>query len=118
MVLFGIIIVAFNFYAFIQVSNAAREGARAGTLYRIMDPQPADVQTQVQQTVNKSMGTLPVSSSILNVTAATANQTAPRPGDQLIVTVIYSYTMPIVAKALPMFPQPIVFRRTVVMEVQ
>jgi len=33
--LFGILLSGFTFYAFIQVSNAAREGARAGSEYRI-----------------------------------------------------------------------------------
>jgi len=34
----GMIIAVFMFYSYIQVTNAAREGARAGSVYRITSP--------------------------------------------------------------------------------
>jgi hypothetical protein len=135
MLLLGVIIVAFNFFAFIQVSNAAREGARVGSLYRLTSATTGwKLDLTVQKAIYDSsttppksaLGYLSTSSSSFNVDCRLngslcsnfTQSSPPNAGDQLIVTLTYSYTMPIVAKALPMFPQPIVFVRTVVMEVQ
>ncbi len=137
LVLFGIIVSVFTFYAYIQVSNAAREGARAGSLYRITYPTTGSspTLTLLKQTVQKAvydssmtpavsaLGTLPVSASSFNVAndvgvMYSGDPTSPAAGDVVTVTVNYSYTMPILSKALPMFPQPLRIVRTVVMEVQ
>lgn len=137
LLLFGIIIVAFNFFALIQVSNAAREGARAGSLYRITN---ATTGWALDQTVQKAiydpvsgksaLGYLSTSSPSFNVgsdvvctlngasCSAFTQSSPPHAGDQLIVRVNYRYTTPIVSQALPMFPQPLPIVRTVVMEVQ
>jgi Flp pilus assembly protein TadG len=136
LILFGLIISVFTFYAYIQVSNAAREGARAGSLYRITypstgSPTPSLLTQTVQKAIYDSslnppvsaLGTLPVTASSFNVVndvgvVYSGDATNPRPGDVVTVTVGYSYTMPIVSAALPMFPQPLRIVRTVVMEVQ
>ena len=133
MLLLGIIIVAFNFFALIQVSNAAREGARAGSLYRITNPTTGDnLAVTVQKAiydpgppVKSALGYLPVSVSSfvvggdVQVTGLNGcNVASPSLGCTFSVQVTYRYTMPVVAKALPMFPQPMVIVRTVVMEVQ
>ncbi len=137
LILAGIIIAAFVFFAFIQVTNAAREGARAGSLYRITYPTTGSsptlglLQTTVQKAIYdpsvtpalSALGTLPVSSSSFNVTSDvgvvySGDPTDPRAGDIVTVTVNYRYTVPVVSAALPMFPQPLRIIRTVVMEVQ
>ncbi len=137
LVLFGIIVSVFIFYAVNQVSNAAREGARAGSLYRITYPATGSSPTftLLQQTVQKAvydpsasppvsaLGTLAVSTGSFNVVsdvgvAYSGDATNPRPGDIVTVTVNYRYTVPVVSQALPMFPQPIPIVRMVVMEVQ
>ncbi len=137
LVLFGIIVSVFIFYAVIQVSNAAREGARAGSLYRITYPGTGSSPTftLLQQTVQKAvydpsatppisaLGTLAISAGSFNVAsdvgvAYSGDATNPRPGDIVTVTVNYRYTVPVVSQALPMFPQPIPIARSVVMEVQ
>ncbi len=137
LVLFGIIVSVLIFYAVIQVSNAAREGARAGSLYRITYPTTGSSPsfTLLQQTVQKAvydpsasppvsaLGTLAVSPGSFSVgtdvgVAYSGDATDPRPGDIVTVTVNYRYTVPIVSQALPMFPQPMPIVRMVVMEVQ
>ena len=136
LVLLGIIVSVFTFYAYIQVSNAAREGARAGSLYRITYPSTGSSPSLLllKQTVQKAvydsgppvvsaLGTLPISAGSFNVAkdvgvAYSGDASSPQPGDIVTVTVNYSYTMPIVSQALPMFPQPLHIVRSVIMEVQ
>jgi Flp pilus assembly protein TadG len=143
LLLFGIIVAVFMFYARIQVSNAAREGARAGSLYRLTQ---FDTGWTLRQTVQKNvydsstgksaLGFLsPTSPSfnVLNDVAVTltdgnssdtcplvdpTSSSNPCPGDKLSVQVTYSYTLPIVAVALPMIPQPFVMKSNVMMEIQ
>jgi hypothetical protein len=136
LVLSGIIIVAFIFYAHIQVSNAVREGARAGSVY--WDTHPSSG-LSLQDTVRKAvydpgtgtsaLGFLPPTGSSFNVNNdvtisllkpdnTAGNVADPRPGDRLTVSIVYSYTVPIVSVALPMFRQPLVMRSNVMMEIQ
>jgi Flp pilus assembly protein TadG len=133
----GMIAVGFTFYAFIQVTNAAREGARAGALVRIMqnDPNYSDLDTAAQKAIcNSSAGTSALgfltppsncNSSSFNVTADVtttwtlqANSSTFTAGDRFRVDIAYRYTMPAFSRMLPMFPRPIVIKRTVFMEVQ
>jgi Flp pilus assembly protein TadG len=144
--LMGIILVGFQFYAFIQVTNAAREGARAGSLYRmtcVVDanttvPLPTTVQRAIYDSTTTppttALGYLPVTASSFSVTrdvACTLNgadcSTAccncsagpwANIGDHLAVTITYSYTTPVLSAFLPMFRQPTRIVRGVTMEVQ
>ncbi len=130
LVLFGIIVSVFTFYAYIQVSNAAREGARAGSLFRLTQPTGTLTLDQTVQaaiydssTGKSALGNLSPTSPSFNVATDvtvldSGIKTSPQQGDVLTVTVRYSYTLPIVAATLPMFPQPLRIVRTVVMEVQ
>lgn len=136
MLLLGIIIAVFMFYSYIQVSNAAREGARAGSVYRLTGPTSglslaATVQKAIYDpgTGHTALGALPPTGSSFDVSSDVtialmrADNTAgdvadPRPGDRLTVRLTYRYTQPILAAALPMFPQPLVIVRTVMMEIQ
>lgn len=130
--LFGIILSGFTFYAFIQVSNAAREGARAGSVYRITQ---AGSGLMLEETVEQAiydpgnnitaLGWLDPNSPSFDVAndvdvvwADVDADTVISSGDQLSVTVTYSYTLPLVSVLLPQFPQPIVIVRDVMMEVQ
>ncbi len=136
LILFGIIISVFMLQAYDQVSNAAREGARAGSMYRATR---AISGLSLDQTVQKAiydsgtglsaLGGLPTTSPSFNVgsdvvvslttSAGTASSKSdPQPGDRIRVRITYRYTLPVVSQALPMFPQPIVIVRDVVMEVQ
>ncbi len=136
LIVFGLIVSVFMLQAYDQVSNAAREGARAGSNYRITRTTSGLTLDQtVQQAIYDSsaglsaLGALPPTSPSFNassdvvVSLTTAAGTSgdksdPQPGDRVRVKLTYRYTMPIVSQALPMFPQPIVIVRDVVMEVQ
>ncbi len=134
--LFGVIMSGFTFYAFIQVSNAAREGARAGSVYRLTQ---AETGWSLEQTVEKAvytsstnhaLGFLSTTSPSFNVTSdvvvweflkpdgTAADPSDPRPGDRLTVQVTYRYTLPLISDLIPQFPQPITIVRRVMMEIQ
>ncbi len=130
--LFGIIISGFTFYAFIQVSNAAREGARAGSVYRLTQAQSGLTLDQtVKQAIHDSgsgtsalgfldpnMPSFDVNSDVAVTWVDIDVDTVVSSGDQVAVSVTYRYTLPIVSVLLPMFPQPIVIVRDVTMEIQ
>lgn len=130
--LFGLIMAGFTFYAFIQVSNAAREGARAGSLWRITN---AVSGLTLDQTVKRAiydsgsgqsaLGFLSPTSPSFDVDSDVATTWVDVDGDgdvsssdQVTAEVTYRYTIPIVSVLLPMFPQPITIVRTVMMEIQ
>lgn len=138
----GIIIAVFMFYSYIQVTNAAREGARAGSVYWMTHPiNGLTLAPTVQKAIYdpgtglSALGFLAPTGASFNVTNDVgctlrkraenyltsylcSNVTDPRPGDRLTVQVTYRYTLPIIAVALPMFRQPLVIVRSVMMEIQ
>ena len=134
--LLGMTIAVFMFYSYIQVTNAAREGARAGSVYRITSTSTGySLATTVQKAIydsgtgNSALGFLTPTGSSFDVTddvditllkpdGTSGDLNDPRPGDRLTVQVTYRYTVPIVAVALPIFPQPLVIVRSVMMEIQ
>jgi hypothetical protein len=144
LILFGIIVSVFMLQAYDQVSNAAREGARAGSMYRITQAGSGlSLDDAVRMAIYDDKGTVPKTDDVsaLGSLLATSpsfdvtgtdvtctlngiicsdfdNNNLPRPGDRVRVKITYRYTMPVVSEALPMFPQPIVIAREVVMEVQ
>ena len=147
LILFGIIIVGFMFYAHIQVSNAVREGARAGSVYRTnhfdSSGNTLSLATVVQKAIydpsatppSSALGSLPASLPSFSVTRdvscvirrraesyaaayTCAGITDPRPGDRLQAGITYSYTMPVVSVMVPMFQQPFVMQSNVMMEIQ
>ncbi len=141
---FGIVMSGFLFYAYIQVSNAAREGARAGSLYLITrvdnSTNPITIRTLdeiVQKAIydnstspaESALGYLAVNASSFVVTSdvvttltkpdgTAGDPTAPDPGDRLYVQVTYRYTQPILSAFVPIFPQPLIIVRNVMMEIQ
>ncbi len=134
-ILFGIIMLGFMLTAFVQVSNAAREGARAGSVFRLtrIDQKYTSIDQAVQQAIYNpvtgisALGYLPTTAPSFNVaadvqtilvSASDGTKTDPQPGDQLTVNITYRYTLPIVSALLPMIPQPVIIQRSVVMEIQ
>jgi hypothetical protein len=137
--LVGIVSAGFMFYAYIQVSNATREGARAGSLFRMTQ---FDTGWTLEETVQKAiydsdtgqsaLGFLPLDASSFVVTSdvvstledgntsdtCALDTTAPCQGDRLYVEVTYRYTQPFLSTFMPVFPQPLVIVRNVMMEMQ
>ena len=128
--LFGLIMAGFTFYAFIQVTNAAREGARAGSLYRLTQATSglsldATVKDAIYDGTNSALGWLTPTSPSFNVNSDVGAvwvdvdaDSVISSGDQLSVTVTYRYTLPLISDLAPAFPQPIVVVRDVMMEIQ
>ena len=132
LLLMGIIIAGFTFYAYIQVTNAAREGARAGSIYLLTKTGSGlTLEETVKQAIYDSgtgastLGYLPTTSPSFDVNTdvvptwvdVDADGTI-NPGDRVTVGVTYRYTLPIISVMLPMFPQPLVIVRSVTMEIQ
>ncbi len=138
--LMGIIIAGFTFYAFIQVTNAAREGARAGSLYRITQ---ASSGLSLDQTVRNAICNSTARISALGyltppVTAPNCSSTSfdvdgtdvtttqvdvdsdgfVSGGDQVVVQVTFRYRIPILSSFVRAFGNPIVIVRSVMMEIQ
>ena len=133
--LYGIIAAGFLFYAFITVSNAARDAARAGSVYRLTRGASGLSLLQTVQNAVYDPGPNPDRSSLgfLSTTAPNFDvasdvtiswvdvdaDSMESVGDQLTVFVTYRYTLPILSDIfVPMFPQPIVIVRDVTMEIQ
>jgi Flp pilus assembly protein TadG len=136
--LMGVIIAGLTFYAFIQVTNAAREGARAGSLYRITVATRSsgwtldnEVKSAIcDSTANTSaLGYLTpanCNSASFNVNSSDVTTTwvdvdsdsVVSAGDQVVVQVTYRYRIPIVSGFVRAFGNPMVIVRSVMMEIQ
>ena len=115
----GIVEVAFLLFAHVQVANAAREGARTGSLCRL-NGNCDSLTTAVKDTVFSE-------AQFLNMTdVGTGGNTAvvvqpsslsyvPAIGDPITVTVTYNYTPPFVSNYVPMFPSQIPVEHTLIM---
>lgn len=115
----GIVEVGFILLAHVQVANAAREGARQGSLCRLNDT--CDALTNVVKS------TVFAEAEWLEMTdAASGGNTQveveppslafpPSVGDPITVTVTYNHTSPFVSNFVPMFPAQLPIQHTLVM---
>jgi hypothetical protein len=126
LLLMGIIQFGFIFYAHVRVSNAAREGARAGSLW-LMNGNPDELCDRVEVGV---WSELPADAEQEDVTMEITLTGGPyqclgspavAAGEPITVTVTYDYDLPVVT-ALPIIrdiiPSPYPVSRTVVMRCQ
>ena len=92
LLIFGIIEFSVALYDKAMITNASREGARAGIVYRV----PSVTDGEITNVVNSYLG----SSLITFGAPVAANTTVTRigynPGDELKVTVNYTYTFLII----------------------
>ncbi len=115
----GIVEVAFLLFAHVQVANAAREGARYGSLCRLHAN--CDSLTDVVKT------TVLGEAQFLDMTDADSGgntavvvqpsslSSVPAMGDPITVTVTYNHSPPFVSNYVPMFPTQIPVQHTLVM---
>jgi Flp pilus assembly protein TadG len=82
LLLMGIIEFGFLFFAYVRVSNATREGARAGSLWLVDQVTDDDIAIAV-------VGQDPVNCASESVT--------PEAGQPITVTVTYGYELPVVS---------------------
>lgn len=129
LLLMGIIEFGFLFFAYVRVSNAAREGARAGSLWS-MHPQStlcSHVESSVKGEVEDCKTEEPLKNCGIVITLDDGPVDCPdgdpdlEAGEPITVTVTYDFELPFVA-ALPIVsdivssPYPV--SRAVVMRVQ
>lgn len=128
--LMGLIEFGFILWAHVQVSNATREGARAGSLWRLNEEVTG---LSCYQTVRRAVGGNgfgggelrstwnPDVTTSLNCTTTVDPLVMPAPGENLTVSVSYRYPLPIVS-ALPwlrdILGQEYVIDRTIVIRFQ
>jgi len=131
LLLMGIIEFGFLFYAYVRVANAAREGARAGSLW-LLDREvdkgyysPILCDT-VENAVLSEVGAIQESGTITitleeGVVICDDTSLAPEAGEPITVTATYNYPLPVVS-ALPIIgniiPSPFPVSRTAVMRFQ
>ena len=115
----GIVEVGFFLFSHVQVTNAAREGARYGSLCRLND--------NCDQLTGVVKATVFGEAQFLNMTdAASGGNTTvvvqpasltgvPAVGAPITVTVTYNNASPFVSNLVPMFPAQIPIQHTLVM---
>lgn len=115
----GIVEVAFLLFAHVQVANAAREGARYGSLCRL-NGNCDTLYSVVQATVFSEAQFLDMTDAGTGGNTAVVVEPAslssiPAVGAPITVTVSYNYTPPFVSNFVPMFPAQIPVEHTLVM---
>ena len=112
----GIAEVGFLLFSHVQVANAARSGARDGTLCKLQingnDCTTTGLTTIVETAVYAEAASLNMNSLNTTVTWAAPSVQA---GQPITVTVNYNHTSPIISNLVPMFPAQIPVEHTVVM---
>jgi Flp pilus assembly protein TadG len=123
LLLMGIIEFGFLFYAYVRVSNATREGARAGSLWLMHGE--FDLCKTVSDAVRSEVGAIQEDDITITLVQGVVNcdgaWPTPEAGEPITVTATYDYPLPIVS-ALPIIkdiiPSPFPVSRTAVMRFQ
>jgi Flp pilus assembly protein TadG len=88
LLVFGIMEISFALYDKAMITNASREGARAGIVFRV----PPVTDEEIVDIVNRYLGNhLITFGTPINATTA-ITRTDSTPGDELQVTVVYTYS--------------------------
>lgn len=129
LLLMGIIEFGFLYYAYVRVANAAREGARAGSLWLMhreadsgyYDPILCDTVKEAVWSEVSAIQNITITLDGAVVTCDDDNLT-PQAGEPITVTATYDYPLPVVS-ALPIIrdiipPSPFPVSRTEVMRFQ
>jgi Flp pilus assembly protein TadG len=87
-VAFGIIEFSVALYVKAMITNASREGARAGIAFRI----PPATDEEIGNVVNTFLGSSLITFGGPAVANTTVTRNGSNPGDELIVSVNYTYT--------------------------
>lgn len=86
--IFGIIEFGFAIYDKTMITNACRDGARAGILFRV----PPVTDEEIAQVVNQYLNNHLITFGSMNNPIVTVTRTGYRSGDELKVTVAYTFT--------------------------
>jgi len=88
LLLFGIIEIGFALYDKAMITNASREGARAGIVFRV----PPVTEEEIVNVVNTYLGNNLISFGGPSVATVTVTRNGFNPGDELKISVSYTYT--------------------------
>jgi Flp pilus assembly protein TadG len=115
----GIVEVGFFLFSHVQVTNAAREGARYGSLCRLND-NCDQLATVVKNTVFTEAQFLHMTDAASGGNTTVVVQPAsltgvPAVGAPITVTVTYNHSSPFVSNLVPMFPAQIPIQHSLVM---
>ena len=113
----GIAEIGFYLHAHVQVANAARAGARHGSLCKINN-ECANLSNIVETAVQAEPQMLNMNGG--NTAVEVQPDPAPVPlaaGTPITVTVTYTHTPPFISGFVPMFPAELPVQHTVVMRV-
>ena len=119
----AIIEFGFILWAYVQVTNATRVGARAGTLYNATSPFPSCLDT-VSQAVGgngQTGGELPATWTISIDASDNCDNGTLTAGEELTVAVTYDFSLPFVSSLRPLSDlvgPTFIIQRTSVMRVQ
>ncbi len=118
----GVAEVGFFFYAHVQVANAAREGARYGSLCRLNANCNPDLTAEVTESVFNETQTIDLNAGNTTVDVQPSGSggwpggnTIPMTGTPITVTVTYNHSPPFVSSVVPMFPSELPIQYMVVM---
>jgi Flp pilus assembly protein TadG len=88
LLVFGIIEMGFVLFDKAMITNASREGARTGISYRV----PPFTDEEISNVVNSYLGNALITFAESANPTATVTRNGSNPGDELKVTVAYTYT--------------------------
>lgn len=88
LLVFGIIEMGFVLFDKAMITNASREGARTGISYRV----PPFTDEEISNVVNSYLGNALITFAESANPKATVTRNGSNPGDELKVTVAYTYT--------------------------
>ncbi len=86
-IFFAIINIGLYIHAQLQIAYAAHQGARIGAL--------TNENSKIQGAINESLQTLPGQAERVSVQISPPNESSRERGDELRVTITYSYPMPV-----------------------
>ena len=96
---FGIIEFSIALYDKAMITNASREGARAGIVFRI----PPVTDEEIGEVVNRYVGNHLITFGGPTTATTTVTRNGPNPGDDLKVTVAYTYTFLLIPSFITSF---------------
>ena len=96
---FGIIEISVALYDKAMITNASREGARAGIVFKI----PSVTDEEIGDVVNRYLGSHLITFGAPTAATTTVIRNGPNPGDDLKVTVAYTYTFLVIPSFITSF---------------
>ena len=96
---FGIIEISVALYDKAMITNASREGARAGIVFKI----PSVTDEEIGDVVDRYLGSHLITFGGPTSATATVTRNGPNPGDDLTVTVAYTYTFLLIPSFITSF---------------